>query len=87
MKKTILLVAMPNSIHTARWIKQFKDQNWDIHLFSSVGGAVIHPHPEIVGVTFHSPLFAHAYRIGISQPGNKRPTFIVKLLNETAGIV
>ena len=29
----ILFVAMPDSIHTARWISQIADQGWDIYLF------------------------------------------------------
>jgi len=29
----ILIVAMSNSIHTARWISQISDQGWDIYLF------------------------------------------------------
>ncbi|MBW3608347.1 MAG: glycosyltransferase family 4 protein [Actinobacteria bacterium] len=29
----ILLVAMANSVHTARWIGQLGDQGWDVHLF------------------------------------------------------
>lgn len=31
----ILFVAMGNSLHTFRWIKQIKDQNWEVRLFSS----------------------------------------------------
>jgi Glycosyl transferase 4-like/Glycosyl transferases group 1 len=55
MRKTILLVAMPESIHVVRWINQLVDEDWDIHLFPSVGGLKIHS--EMKGVTFHSPLF------------------------------
>lgn len=29
----ILLVAMANSVHTARWIDQLGDEGWDVHLF------------------------------------------------------
>ncbi len=31
----ILFIAFPNSIHTARWISQLMETDWDIHLFSS----------------------------------------------------
>jgi glycosyltransferase involved in cell wall biosynthesis len=31
----ILFVAMSESVHTSRWIKQIKNQNWDIYLFPS----------------------------------------------------
>ncbi|MEI6580868.1 MAG: glycosyltransferase [bacterium] len=42
-KKKILFVAMPNSIHTARWISQFeKEKNIEIHLFPSTYGET-HP--------------------------------------------
>ncbi len=49
MKKNILLVAMPDSIHTVRWIKQIPSQEWIIHLFSST--SVESPHPELTGAT------------------------------------
>lgn len=49
-EKTILLVAMPGSIHVVRWIKQLGDQGLDVHLFPSTGGVIIHP--EMEGVTF-----------------------------------
>lgn len=55
-RKIILLVAMPDSIHVVRWIKQLDGQVWDIHLFPSNGGTVIHS--EMAGVTFHSPFFS-----------------------------
>jgi hypothetical protein len=50
----ILLVAMSNSIHTARWISQISDQGWDLHLFPSIDFWV-DLHPEIRDVTvYHS---------------------------------
>jgi hypothetical protein len=50
----ILLVAMSNSIHTARWISQISDQGWDVHLFPSVDFWV-DIHPELQDVTvYHS---------------------------------
>lgn len=50
-QKTILLVAIPNSIHTARWIGQINDQGWNIHLFPSTAEAPAHP--QIDNVTVH----------------------------------
>ena len=41
--KTILLVAMPNSIHTARWIRQSQSSQWRIHLFASISDEQLHP--------------------------------------------
>jgi glycosyltransferase involved in cell wall biosynthesis len=32
----ILFVAMPQSVHTARWINQLAGRGWDIHLFPSM---------------------------------------------------
>lgn len=58
MKKTILLVAIPDSIHTCRWIRQMNNGEWDVHLFSSIGGAIVHP--EISGAKFHHPLFVYS---------------------------
>ena len=51
----ILIVAMPESIHTARWINQIRDQGWDIRLFPSVDTDYIHP--NLKGVKIYSPLF------------------------------
>lgn len=49
----ILIVAMSDSIHTARWINQFIDQGWDIHLFPSKDNGEVHP--DITNVTvYHS---------------------------------
>lgn len=67
MRKTILLVAMPGSIHVVRWINQLVDQDLDIHIFPSTGGVVIHP--EMEGVTFHSPIFPWSIKIGKRKPG------------------
>lgn len=43
--KKILIVAMANSIHTARWINQLADSNFEIFLYSSNGYVI--PHPDI----------------------------------------
>lgn len=39
----ILLVAMAESIHTARWVKQITDQGWDVRLFPSNDHGIVHP--------------------------------------------
>jgi len=53
MKKTILLVAMPDSIHTARWVNQIIDQGWEIYLFPSMGD--VNAHHELKGVVIIRP--------------------------------
>lgn len=52
----ILFIAMSNSIHTARWINQLRDQNWDIHLFPSIDVGVAHP--DLRDITVHYPVYA-----------------------------
>lgn len=46
----ILFVAMANSVHTARWIKQLTDQGWDIHLFPVEDAGI---HPDLRNLTVH----------------------------------
>lgn len=38
----ILLVALADSIHTARWVRQLADQGWDVRLFPSLDHGVVH---------------------------------------------
>lgn len=47
----ILFIGFPFSIHTARWINQITDQNWDIHLYSSL--PFTNPHKNLTDITFH----------------------------------
>ncbi len=76
MRKTILLVAMPSSIHVVRWLNQLEGHDWDVHLFPSEGGVLIHP--EMKGVTFHSPLFPWATKIDKVRPSGAAPSFFSK---------
>ncbi len=39
----ILFVAMASSIHTARWVAQFAQKDWDMRLFPSLVGELEHP--------------------------------------------
>jgi len=68
MKKRILLVAMPNSLHTCRWIDQIKGMGWDVHLFPSIQGPLLHP--GISGVRFHHWLYR--YRNGKNIPWGRQ---------------
>ncbi len=57
----ILFVAIPDSIHTARWIGQLQGCGWDIHLFPSVPGVALHD--QIRDITVHS-FFPHREKSG-----------------------
>lgn len=46
----ILFVAMPGSVHAARWINQFSDLDWDIHLFAATPEPV---HADMKNVTVY----------------------------------
>ena len=39
----VLVVCMLDSIHTARWLKQFSNQNIEFHLFASTPNRRVHP--------------------------------------------
>lgn len=47
----LLVVAMSNSIHTARWLDQLAGQGWDIHLFPSLDFGLTHP--QLRALTVH----------------------------------
>lgn len=49
----ILLVAMSNSVHVARWISQISDQGWEVFLFPSIDNGRVHPDIKNVSV-YHS---------------------------------
>jgi glycosyltransferase involved in cell wall biosynthesis len=46
----LLFVAMPESIHAVRWIRQLNDEGWDIHLFPCY---LNHIHEEFRDITIH----------------------------------
>ncbi len=49
----ILIVANAKSIHTARWLAQFSDQEWDIHLFNCLDDGKSHLNMKNVTI-YHS---------------------------------
>ena len=53
--KRILFVAMPDSVHSARWIRQITGQGWEIHLFP-VSAARLHPIFRESGVIVHGAM-------------------------------
>jgi hypothetical protein len=51
----LLIVAMSNSIHTARWIAQVAGEAWELHLFPSQDfGAT---HPQLRNVVVHHSIY------------------------------
>lgn len=58
----ILLVAMPESVHTARWVRQFSDRGWDIRIFSSTNAGRVHP--QLHGITIYQPFGAGGFGKG-----------------------
>ena len=52
---TLLIVAMSDSIHTARWLSQFAGTGWDIHLFPSMDDGRVHR--DIRDVTVHHSVY------------------------------
>ncbi len=57
----ILLVAMANSVHTARWVDQIADQGWDLHLCPSTESWV-EVHQDLRNVTLHHTGFRNPGR-------------------------
>ncbi|HZH92025.1 MAG TPA: glycosyltransferase [Pyrinomonadaceae bacterium] len=53
----ILFVAIPNNVHSARWINQIAELGWDLHVFPCYEGAL---HPNFKNVT--------AYYVADRQP-------------------
>jgi len=51
----ILIVAMSNSTHTARWFSQINDQGWEIHLFPSVDVGCVHP--DMTDISVHHSFY------------------------------
>lgn len=56
----ILFVAMPFSIHTARWISQVNDKNWDINLTSSMPFTPLHT--DINKITYHVNFYNNIFK-------------------------
>jgi glycosyltransferase involved in cell wall biosynthesis len=58
----ILFVAMPFSIHTARWISQLEGSGHEVHLFSSMDFMELHE--DVKGIVYHENFFD--YRAGVN---------------------
>ena len=80
----ILIVGMARSIHTARWINQFRESGWEIHLFPSFDNGTSHPIlcNTIVHHSFYSPkdnLGSNLKLNGISI-GSKKLSLLFRIL-------
>ena len=60
----ILIIAMSESIHTARWISQIADQGWEIHLFPSIDSGYVHP--DIQNATVYHSVYCRQEKKHIS---------------------
>jgi len=63
----ILFVALPESLHTARWINQFKDKGWDLHIFPALDTGKVHP--DIDNVTIYYSAYGPIGKQ--NKPGNR----------------
>ncbi|MDD5394689.1 MAG: glycosyltransferase [Thiothrix sp.] len=59
MNRSILVVAMIDSIHTARWIEQITHQGWKVYIFPSIRGVKAHQKLENA-IIIQSKLFGLA---------------------------
>ncbi len=66
----ILVVAMAESIHAARWVAQLPVGEWDVHVFPSTAAG--RAHAEFRGVTFHG-IFRAGTHPGILEAGLSVP--------------
>lgn len=79
-KKTILIVAMSFSVHTARWLEQIGDEGWDIHLFPSIAGTIVHP--KIRNVTVHHLLYSRR-----ALPASNKEKAVATLIRRGIGFI
>jgi glycosyltransferase involved in cell wall biosynthesis len=84
MRKKILFVAFPNSIHTAKWLKMLEDQNWEVHLYSSI----IQPlHPNIKNVIFHNEKELDSIKDIYSSNDNKSSSILIKFVRSILKVI
>lgn len=76
----ILIVAMSDSIHTARWIRQLANTGWDIHLFPSIDYGEVHP--ELENITVHHMFYTdrHQGKKVVQKGFNLRSKLAVSVL-------
>jgi len=68
----ILFVAMPFSVHAARWIRQLEGIGWDVHLFPATGQRC---HAGLSGVHVHDHICStpqRHIRVNVNWPVHRR---------------
>ncbi|OGU15526.1 MAG: hypothetical protein A2076_12720 [Geobacteraceae bacterium GWC2_53_11] len=65
--RSIVFVVLPESLHTARWINQFIDQGWDLHVFPALDTGKVHP--ELKNTTVYYSFYGD---IGINEKSGNR---------------
>jgi hypothetical protein len=60
----LLLIALADSVHIARWVSQLRGWGWDLHLFPAVWPCTVHP--DLRDVTLHG--------VGLWRPAGLDPS-------------
>lgn len=79
----ILIVAFSDSIHTARWINQIKDNNWDIFLYPSIDNGILNNEINNISIfhTFYKKNKNSKNKIyGISVSSDKLSNTLIKII-------
>ncbi len=75
----ILVVAKTDSIHTVRWLSQIADQGWEVHVFPSVLGGIVHS--QLKGVIIHDDFLKFDKKVRI------KPASFFKLLMASPDLI
>src|SRR5689334_18086177 len=67
---------MPFSLHTARWLSQLNNEGFEIHLYASMGGQVLHE--SIKGITVHENFYES---VGTPSRKNSHRSISLKLFS------
>jgi hypothetical protein len=84
--RRILFVAIPESVHTARWLSQLKEEGWEIFLFPSYEDGAVRIHKSISGVNICIPfyqLYTFFKKIGLEKVGK---FFLFRLFRMNANL-
>lgn len=79
----ILIVAFSDSIHTAKWINQMKDNNWNIFLYPSIDNGILNNEISSISIfqTFYKKNKISNNKIyGISVSSDKLRNILIKII-------